>query len=67
MRRGRRLYGDPCRRFIRDYGTIVAPLMKLLYKEGFRWTPEAEAAFRALQHALTSGHNHELHSFIIPA
>lgn len=42
------------RRFIRDYGAIAAPLTKLLRKEGFRWSPEAEAAFRALQQALTS-------------
>jgi hypothetical protein len=40
--------------FIRDYGSIVAPLTKLLYKEGFHWTTEAEAMFHAVQQALTS-------------
>jgi hypothetical protein len=31
--------------FIRDYGTIAAPLMQLLRKEGFQWCAKAEAAF----------------------
>jgi hypothetical protein len=42
------------RRFIRDYGAIVTPLTKLLHKDGFRWSPEADVAFRALQQALTT-------------
>ena len=41
------------RRFIRDYGSIAAPLTALLKKEGFRWNQDAERAFRALQRALT--------------
>jgi hypothetical protein len=40
--------------FIRDYGSIVAPLTCLLCKEGFRWCQEVEDAFRALQHSLTT-------------
>jgi hypothetical protein len=40
--------------FIHDYGTIAAPLMKLLRKDDFQWGTEVEAAFRALQQALTS-------------
>ena len=36
-------------RFIQGYGAIAAPLTKLLKKEGFRWDPEADAAFWALQ------------------
>jgi hypothetical protein len=40
-------------RFIKNYGAIVAPLTALLRKDGFRWSSEAEAAFRALQQALT--------------
>jgi hypothetical protein len=38
--------------FIRDY--IATPLTSLLRKDSFRWSAEAEAAFRALQRALTS-------------
>ena len=41
------------RRFIRDYGSIAAPLTALLKNEGFRWNQDAEQAFRALQRALT--------------
>jgi len=31
------------RRFIKDFGTVAAPLTKLLRKDGFRWTDEATA------------------------
>jgi hypothetical protein len=40
--------------FIRDYGTIAAPLSKLLRKEGFHCSEEATTTFAALKHALTS-------------
>jgi len=40
------------RRFIKDYGTIAAPLTQLLRKEGFRWSDTADAAFTALKAAL---------------
>jgi hypothetical protein len=40
------------RRFIKDYGAIATPLTQLLRKDSFRWS--AEAAFRALQRALTT-------------
>jgi hypothetical protein len=42
------------RRFVKGYGDVAAPLTQLLRKEGFQWCAEAEAAFRALQRALTS-------------
>jgi hypothetical protein len=41
------------RRFIRDYGVIADPLTRLLRKDGFKWSPEAESTFWALQLALT--------------
>jgi hypothetical protein len=42
------------RRFIKDYGVIVAPLKQLLYKDIFEWSEAAEAAFSALKATLTS-------------
>jgi hypothetical protein len=42
------------RRFIQDYGSIVAPLTALLQKDAFRWSSEAETVFRVLQRALTA-------------
>jgi hypothetical protein len=42
------------RRFIQDYGSIAAPLTHLLRKDAFRWGPEAEVAFHALQRTLTT-------------
>jgi hypothetical protein len=41
-------------RFIKDFGTIAAPLMALLWKEGFRWNDQKARVFQDLQHALTS-------------
>jgi hypothetical protein len=42
------------RRFIKDFGTVAAPLTKLLHKEGFHWMDEATAAFTALKAALST-------------
>jgi len=42
------------RRFIKDYGTVAAPLTTLLKKEGFLWTPAATEAFDALKKALSA-------------
>jgi hypothetical protein len=41
--------------FIKNYDAIMMPLTALLKKDAFKWSAEAEAeaAFRALQHALT--------------
>ncbi|WVZ89950.1 hypothetical protein U9M48_036295 [Paspalum notatum var. saurae] len=41
------------RQFIKGYRATAAPLTKLLCKEGFRWTSEAETAFVNLRKALT--------------
>jgi hypothetical protein len=42
------------RKFIRDIGSIAAPLTRLLRKEAFVWTAEADEAFAALKRALSS-------------
>jgi hypothetical protein len=42
------------RRFIKNFGTIAAPLTALLEKEGFWWNDGAARAFQDLQQALTS-------------
>jgi len=43
------------RKFIRDFGTVVAPLMRLLRKDAFAWSDEADKAFQALKRALSIG------------
>ena len=40
------------RKFIKDYGTIAAPLTALLRMEGFSWGEEAETVFNALKTAV---------------
>lgn len=42
------------RRFIKNYGAIAAPLMKLLRKDAFFWTAESTDEFQALQRTLMS-------------
>jgi len=42
------------RKFVKEYGMIVAPLTALLRKEGFSWSVEAVAAFVALKTAITT-------------
>jgi hypothetical protein len=42
------------RRIVKDFGTIVAPLTRLLCKDSFKWTDEAEGAFRMLKQAVTT-------------
>ena len=42
------------RKFVRDFGAVVAPMTALLKKEGFSWNDDAAAAFLALKGAVTS-------------
>lgn len=42
------------RKFIVGYGVVAAPLTALLKREAFRWTVDAEEAFRLLKQALMS-------------
>jgi len=42
------------RRFIKDFGSIAAPLTLLLRKEGFHWTDAATGAFSALKAAISA-------------
>ena len=40
------------KKFIRNYGTIAAPLTHLLKKNGFKWTEQADEAFQHLKSAM---------------
>ena len=42
------------RKFVHNYGTVVAPLIALLKKDGFSWSKAATATFVALKEAITS-------------
>jgi transposase InsO family protein len=42
------------RKFIKDFGSIAAPLTRLLRKEAFVWDTEAAEAFERLKRALSS-------------
>ena len=42
------------RKFIRHFGSIAAPLTRLLSNDGFQWNEAAEMAFTQLKEALTS-------------
>jgi len=42
------------RKFIRHFGSIAAPLTRLLTNEGFHWNEEADMAFSKLKTTLTS-------------
>lgn len=37
------------RKFIRNYGTIAAPLTALLKRDAFQWTPDAARTFTELK------------------
>ena len=44
------------RKFIQNYGVIAAPLIALLKKEAFHWSPQAELAFVALKQVVSKPH-----------
>jgi hypothetical protein len=41
-----------CHKFVKNYGKIAAPLMALLKKNSFTWTPAASQAFQTLKMAM---------------
>jgi hypothetical protein len=43
------------RKYIRDFGLIATPLTRLLRKDAFAWSNEADTAFRVLKGALSTG------------
>jgi len=43
------------RKFIRNYGTIAAPITLLLKKDSFIWTEAATEGFNSLKQAMTTG------------
>lgn len=49
--------------FIKDFGTLAAPLTQLLHKDGFLWTDEATNAFTVLKEALSIAPVHHLPDF----
>ncbi|WVZ76731.1 hypothetical protein U9M48_024677 [Paspalum notatum var. saurae] len=42
------------RKYVKDYGAIVAPLNQLLQKDGFQWTSQVDSTFQQLKTALTT-------------
>jgi hypothetical protein len=42
------------RKFVRNYGKIVAPLISLFKKNAFTWTPTVDHSFQALKDSMCS-------------
>ena len=54
------------RRFIKGYATIAGPLVKLITKDPFKWTPQAQLAFDHLKTALSTTPVLTLPNFQLP-
>lgn len=54
------------RKFIKAYGEVATPLTKLLKKEDFAWSLDANATFHVLKATLISGPTLQLPNFSKP-
>ncbi|GJY83879.1 retrotransposon-related protein [Tanacetum coccineum] len=54
------------RRFVRNYAQIAQPLIALMKKNAFQWSPQAELAFQALKKAMTQAPVLQLPNFNVP-
>lgn len=43
------------RRFVKEFGSVAAPLTILLKRDAFQWSLVADIAFKSLQQALMMG------------
>lgn len=54
------------RKYFKAYASIAYPLTSLLRKDSFKWSPQAQSAFKALKHAITEAPVLALPDFSIP-
>jgi hypothetical protein len=54
------------RKYIKDFGSIAAPLIGLLKKDTYQWGPDTDEAFQALKRTLSTTPVLQLPSFDVP-